>query len=111
MSLSFYLLKLCHEAAIFPLAIIIFPNAAIIFGENCLSAVCSVCAIHTRIPARRLPLTVAGGAPLLSLPLITEMLQGAYEKSPSFENVMANAVFRTAMPTDRIHGIESVRKA
>ena len=89
---------------------IIFPNAAIMFGENCLSAVCSVCAIHSRMPARRVPLIVAGGAPLLSLTLITEMLQGVYEKSPSFENLMANAVFRTAMPTDRIHGIESVRK-
>ena len=94
----------------FSLAIIIFPNAAIVFGENCLSAVCSVCAIHSRMPARRLPLTVVGGAPLLSLTLITEMLQGVYEKSPSFENLMANAVFRTAMPTDRIHGVESVRK-
>ena len=39
MSLSFSLVKLGHEAAIFSLAIIIFPNAAIISGENCLSAV------------------------------------------------------------------------
>ena len=85
------------------MAIIIFPNAVIVFGDTCLSAVCSVYAIHSRIPVRRLRLTVAGGAPLLSLNLITEMLQGVYEKSPSFENLMANAVFRTAMPTDRIH--------
>ena len=103
-------MKLGHEAVFFFTGDYYFSNAVIIFGDNCLSAVCSVCAIHSRIPVRRLRLTVAGGAPLLSLNLITEMLQGVYEKSPSFENLMANAVFRTAMPTDRIHGIESVRK-
>ena len=101
MSPSFSLVKL--GPYFFLLAIINFPNAAIIFGDNCLSAVCSVCAIHSRILARRLRLTVAGWAPLLPLPLITEMLQGVNEKSPSFENLMANAVFRTAMPTDHIH--------
>ena len=50
MSLSFSLVKLGHEAAIFFTGDYYFPNAAIIFGENCLSAVCSVCAIHSRMP-------------------------------------------------------------
>ena len=42
-----------------------------IFGENCLSAVCSVCAIHSRMPARKLPLTVAALVALNIDPTLT----------------------------------------